>query len=140
MLAKSSAACTLLLLSGAIASPISGRTEPVSQTSTAAHSSSTPDVYDWSSGWSKTYPIHSSCNATLRHQLADGLDDLVQLAQHAKDHLLRFGSKSEFVQKYFGNASTSAPIGWYDRVITADKTKMLFRCDDPDGNCVTQKS
>jgi hypothetical protein len=42
------------------------------------------------------------------------------------------------VQKYFGDGPTATPIGWYDRVIAADKTGMTFRCDDPDRNCATQ--
>lgn len=131
-------AAALLLASGALASPIVAREQTASQTSTATHSSKTADVYDWSADWTKTYTIHQSCNSTLRHQLQHGLDEAVQLAQHAKDHLLRFGNESDFTQKYFGNGSTAYPIGWYERIINADKTGMLFRCDDPDRNCETQ--
>ncbi|KAF5023034.1 hypothetical protein F66182_4918 [Fusarium sp. NRRL 66182] len=139
MMFKSTTAA-VLLFGAATATPIFGRQEP---TSTKASSSSTQatgagHVYDWAEGWAKSYPIHQSCNSTLRRQLTTALDETVQLAQHAKDHILRHGHKSEFVQKYFGNASTSQPIGWYDRVINADKTGMLFRCDDPDRNCATQ--
>jgi hypothetical protein len=137
MMFKSSAAA-LLLVSGALASPIVAREETATKTVSATQSSETPQVYDWSADWTKSYSIHQSCNSTLRHQLQHGLDEAVQLAQHAKDHLLRFGSKSEFTQKYFGNGSTAYPIGWYDRIINADKTSMVFRCDDPDRNCATQ--
>ncbi|KAM0433495.1 hypothetical protein ACHAPT_004375 [Fusarium lateritium] len=127
-----------LLFGAAIASPLVAR-EAATQTKEAPKATETAaDVYDWSKGWEKTYPIHQSCNSTLHRQLATGLDEAVQLAQHAKDHLLRYGHKSEFVQKYFGNGSTSQPIGWYERIINADKTGMLFRCDDPDRNCATQ--
>ncbi|KAF7563923.1 hypothetical protein G7046_g186 [Stylonectria norvegica] len=111
---------------------------PATQTVTAPQSSSTSETYEWSSGWTKTFPIHQSCNSTLRSQLAEGLDEAVQLAQHARDHLLRWGVNSEFTQKYFGNGSTSVPIGWYERIISADRTGMTFRCDDPDRNCATQ--
>ncbi|KAF4449039.1 hypothetical protein F53441_7689 [Fusarium austroafricanum] len=136
MMFKSTAAA-ILLFGAATATPIFGR-EEASQTKSAPQSTQTNTAYDWSEGWAKEYPIHHSCNSTLRRQLTTALDETVQLAQHAKDHLLRFGNKSEFVQKYFGNGSTSQPIGWYDRVINADKTGMLFRCDDPDKNCATQ--
>ncbi|KAJ4252860.1 Prenylated Rab acceptor protein 1 [Fusarium torreyae] len=136
MMFKSTAAA-ILLFGAATATPIFGR-EEASQTKSAAQSTQTSDAYDWAEGWAKEYPIHQSCNATLRRQLSNALDETVQLAQHAKDHLLRHGNKSEFVQKYFGNGSTAQPIGWYDRVINADKSGMLFRCDDPDKNCATQ--
>jgi hypothetical protein len=86
----------------------------------------------------KPFPIHASCNITLRRQLERGLDETVQLARHAKQHLLLHGHDSPFVRKYFGNWSTATAIGWYDRVALADKTGMLFRCDDPDRNCATQ--
>ncbi|CAM1510678.1 Fc.00g010130.m01.CDS01 [Cosmosporella sp. VM-42] len=137
MMTKSTTAA-LLLFYGALASPIAVREESITQTVTATQASSTSEAYDWSSGWTKNFPIHQSCNSTLRHQLAAGLDETFQLAQHARDHLLHFGNKSEFTQKYFGNGSTSVPIGWYERIINADKTGMLFRCDDPDLNCATQ--
>lgn len=133
-----SSTVALLLVSGAVASPIFGRETTATKTESASKASDTPTIYDWSDGWTKGYTIHQSCNSTLRHQLADGLDEAVQLAQHAKEHLLRFGSNSEFVTKYFGNGSTSGPIGWYDRIINADKTGVIFRCDDPDENCATQ--
>lgn len=84
------------------------------------------------------FPIHSSCNTTLHHQLSRALEETVQLAQQAKSHLLLHGLDSPFVQKYFGNYSTAAPIGWFDRVISANRGDMLFRCDDPDKNCATQ--
>ncbi|KAG5752300.1 hypothetical protein H9Q69_010737 [Fusarium xylarioides] len=126
-----------LLLGAATATPIFGRAE-TSTTKSSAQTTATNSVYDWSEGWTKDYPIHQSCNATLRRQLVNALDETVQLAQHAKDHLLRWGNESEFKQKYFGNGSTATPIGWYDRVINANKAGMLFRCDDPDKNCATQ--
>ncbi|KAF4466932.1 major allergen Asp f 2 [Fusarium albosuccineum] len=136
MMFKSTTAA-LLLFGAAIASPIIPR-EEATKTQDAPQSTQTSDVYDWAEGWKKEYPIHQSCNSTLRRQLSVGLQEAQQLAQHAKDHILRYGHESEFVQKYFGNGTTATPIGWYDRIINADKTGMLFRCDDPDKNCATQ--
>lgn len=134
------AICAFLLASTAWGSPVAAREDAATTVlPTGPGGSATPvPVYDWSAGWKTKYPIHESCNSTLRVQLEDALDETVQLAQHARDHLLRFGHKSNFVQKYFGNGSTAIPIGWYDRVVAADKTGMTFRCDDPDRNCATQ--
>lgn len=131
-----------LFLSTVAASPVPGQKDAASPTEliTAAQSTPTGSAYDWSEGWQSSYPIHPSCNSTLKRQLEDALGEAVQLAQHARNHILRFGSKSEFVQKYFGNSSTAEAIGWYDRVVAADKGAMTFRCDDPDQNCATQKS
>ncbi|KAK2041400.1 zincin, partial [Colletotrichum somersetense] len=94
--------------------------------------------YDWSAGWQKTFPIHQSCNSTLRAQLEAALAETQQLAAHARDHILRFGNSSEHVRRYFGDAPAATPAGWYDRVVNADKTGTTFRCDDPDRNCATQ--
>lgn len=132
-------ATSLLLVSGAFASPLVAREETATASAAQATSTSTSEVYDWAAGWQKTFPIHESCNSTLHRQLSQGLEEAQELATHARDHLLRWGTKSEFTQKYFGNGSTSTPIGWYERIISADKTGMLFRCDDPDKNCATQK-
>ena len=136
------AAITILLASAATASPIAGKSDDASPTELVTASSSTPtaNAYSWSEGWQSSYPIHPSCNITLKRQLEDALGEAVELAQHARNHILRFGSKSEFVQKYFGNSSTATAIGWYDRIVAADKGAMTFRCDDPDKNCATQKS
>ncbi|KAK8237481.1 putative peptidase domain-containing protein [Phyllosticta capitalensis] len=135
MMVKSTATA-LLLLCGAIASPI------LPPASTEVDSAPKPDdsasIYDWAEGWTKDYTIHPSCNSTLRRQLREGLDEAVALAEHARDHLLKFGAESDFVQKYFGNGSTAPPVGWYDRIVNADKTGVVFRCDDPDRNCATQ--
>jgi hypothetical protein len=89
----------------------------------------------WNLGATTLYPIHSSCNATERAQLERAFNETFILAQHAKDHILRFGHESTFYTRYFGNASTAEPAGWFDRIINADKTGALFRCDDIDGNC-----
>lgn len=115
-----------------IASPIASRAENTS--------SFTHDVA-WSARVpiNPAFPIHESCNSTLQRQLSRAFDETVTLARHAKEHILRWGDESPFVQKYFGNASTAVPIGWYERVVSADRGAMLFRCDDPDKNCATQE-
>ncbi|ORY63937.1 putative peptidase domain-containing protein [Pseudomassariella vexata] len=96
---------------------------------------SQPTTYDWAAGATKDYPIHASCNSTQRSLLKKGLDDAMKLADHAKNHVLRFGNSSEFYVKYFGSAPTAEVIGWYDKVVNADRGGIWFRCDNPDGNC-----
>jgi hypothetical protein len=129
-----SALVSALLLPAAWASPVHhGRETPSLSTSAPT------ETHQWAAGWNPSFNIHESCNSSLRAQLQQGLDETVDLAQHARDHLLRWGHASRFTEMYFGNGSTAHAIGWYDRIISADKTGMLFRCDDPDGNCATQK-
>nr|AAQ87928.1 Asp f 2-like protein [Curvularia lunata] len=67
--------------------------------------------------------------------LQKGLDEAVILARHARDHILRWGNESQIYTKYFGDSPTGEPIGWYTKIADGDKTGILFRCDDIDGNC-----
>ncbi|KAJ9634950.1 Prenylated Rab acceptor protein 1 [Coniosporium tulheliwenetii] len=107
--------------------------EVVTVTRTVAGPAATSN--DWASGATPDFPIHPSCNATERAQLERAFAETIKLAQHAKEHILRFGNSSSFYTKYFGNAPTAEPIGWFDKVVSADRGGMWFRCDNPDGNC-----
>ncbi|KAF2764052.1 zincin [Teratosphaeria nubilosa] len=89
----------------------------------------------WSDGWVQEYPIHASCNTTETALLRQAFGELKLLAQHAKDHIRRFGNSSSYFVKYFGHAATAEPAGWFDKVLNNDKAGVLFRCDDVDGNC-----
>ncbi|KAK4246571.1 putative peptidase domain-containing protein [Corynascus novoguineensis] len=132
-------------------------TSSSSATTTVSTSTAAPTPYDFATGAVTSYPIHQSCNSTLRRQLERALDETVELAAHARDHILRWGVDSPFVQKYFGVSndtvtsghsdshsnsatvpSTATPLGWYSRIVAGDKRGMTFRCDDPDRNCATQ--
>ncbi|KAJ2990053.1 hypothetical protein NUW58_g3150 [Xylaria curta] len=118
------------------ASRLPPRQDVVTVTHTVASATPQPTVYDWAAGATTAYPIHGSCNATERALLSKGLNDAITLAAHAKDHVLRFGNSSEFYTKYFGASPTAEVIGWYDKIVSADRSGTWFRCDDIDGNCV----
>ncbi|KAL7624634.1 Prenylated Rab acceptor protein 1 [Parahypoxylon ruwenzoriense] len=111
------------------------RQDWVTTTLTVTSPNPAPTPYNWAAGATEQYPIHSSCNATERALLSRGLGDAIKLAEHAKQHVLRFGSSSDFYAKYFGAAPTAEVIGWYDRIVSADRGGIWFRCDDIDGNC-----
>ncbi|OIW29307.1 zincin [Coniochaeta ligniaria NRRL 30616] len=127
---------SLLCVRSAAASPLGSR-------EVAVRSDDAPDsiaaLYNLAASLVTPFPIHDSCNITLRRQLERALNETIELAFHAKQHLLLQGQDSSFVRKYFGNSSTATAIGWYERVVSANKTAMLFRCDDPDRNCATQE-
>ncbi|KAL8657446.1 MAG: hypothetical protein Q9226_001896, partial [Calogaya cf. arnoldii] len=89
----------------------------------------------WDEGATTDFRIHESCNSTEVTQLRKGLADAITLADHAKQHILRYGNSSEHYRKYFGDAPSAEAIGNYERVISGDKGNALFRCDNPDGNC-----
>ncbi|RVX74695.1 hypothetical protein B0A52_01822 [Exophiala mesophila] len=89
----------------------------------------------WDAGAVTQYQIHSSCNATQAHQIAVGLNETIQLVSHARDHVLRWGNTSEIYQRYFGGRAPYEVLGAYDIIINGDKDGVLFRCDNPDGNC-----
>ncbi|RDW81258.1 major allergen Asp F2 [Aspergillus mulundensis] len=81
------------------------------------------------------FPIHHSCNATEQRQLATALQETVTLVSHAKDHILRWGNESAIYRKYFGDRPSLTAIGAYDIIINGNPETILFRCDNPDGNC-----
>lgn len=89
----------------------------------------------WNAGAVNRFPIHSSCNSTQRRQIELGLNETITLAEHAKSHILRWSNESEIYRKYFGDRPTMEAIGAFDIVVNGDKKDILFRCDNPDGNC-----
>jgi hypothetical protein len=91
----------------------------------------------WAAANSATteWTIHPSCNNSEVIQLRKHLDDVATVAEHAIDHILRFGNSSELFVKWFGTAPTAAPIGWYERLLGAERGSFQFRCDDPDSFC-----
>lgn len=130
---------SLMLLGAAIvsASPLAARqATTVTVTASAAAATSTA----WDTGAVVEYPIHASCNATQHQYIRNGLDEAVTICRQARDHILRWGNSSAIYQKYFGNAPTGEPIGWFTKIVDGDKSEVLFRCDDPDQNCATQNS
>ena len=137
-------ALAVAVLPSAIAAP---QGYPSSRQSYSSHGSfednassfaQSPSSFDWSRGDVSQYEIHQSCNATETAILRQALTETEILAAHAKDHILRFGNGSSYYRKYFGDAPTAEPAGWYDRLVNGDKAGVLFRCDDIDHNCATQ--
>jgi hypothetical protein len=120
-------------LSVLASSTVQRRQEPIYVTRT--FTASVPTSTAWNAGAVNDYLIHSSCNSTEHIQLTRALGETVKLAQHAKDHILRWGNSSEIYRKYFGNATTAEPVGWYEKAANGNKAGIIFRCDDPDGNC-----
>ncbi|KAJ4351938.1 Prenylated Rab acceptor protein 1 [Didymosphaeria variabile] len=125
----------LLFAASAVASPALLPRQASTVTVTQTASAASPTSSAWNSGAVDNFPIHSSCNATEAAQIKKGLGETLTIVRHARDHILRWGNSSEIYQKYFGNASTGEPIGWYTKIADGDKAGVLFRCDNPDGNC-----
>ncbi|KAF1923441.1 zincin [Didymella exigua CBS 183.55] len=131
---------TSLMLFGAAAvsaSPLVAR-QATTVTVTADPTAATSTA--WDAGAIHQFPIHASCNATQHQYIRNGLDETITLCRQARDHILRWGNSSAIYQKYFGNAPTGEPIGWFTKIVDGDKADVLFRCDDPDQNCATQNN
>jgi hypothetical protein len=125
---------SLLLLgaSAAIAKPLVPRQNgPATVTVTAQ----APVNTAWNAGAVTEYPIHASCNVTQKAYLKNGLQETITICRQARDHILRWGNSSDIYQKYFGNAPTGEPLGWFSKIADGDKSDVLFRCDNIDGNC-----
>ncbi|KAF1978992.1 zincin [Bimuria novae-zelandiae CBS 107.79] len=127
--------CLVLLFAALVAASPALLPRQATVTVTEFPPAAAPTSPAWNAGEVDLYPIHSSCNATEAAQIRKGLSETIILARHARDHILRWGNSSSIYQKYFGNASTGEPIGWYTKIADGDKANILFRCDDPDGNC-----
>jgi hypothetical protein len=121
-----------IVLSAAVAVAL-----PVAETSEANRPQpfSQDGLAPWNAGAVDQYSIHSSCNSTQRRQIELGLYETVILAEHAKSHILRWSNESAIYRKYFGDRPSMEPIGAFDIVVNGDKKDILFRCDNPDGNC-----
>jgi hypothetical protein len=129
-------AYTSLALLGAwvaVATPLMPRQQTAVVTVTVP--APTPTNTAWNAGAVNAYSIHASCNATQRSYLENGFKETMTLVHHARDHILRWGNKSTIYQKYFGDAAVGEPLGWYTKFGDGDKSDVLFRCDDVDGNC-----
>lgn len=120
----------LILSSAAIAAAL-----PTPESSEGNQSQPFSGLAPWNAGAVNQFPIHSSCNATQRRQIELGLNETITLASHAKDHILRWRNESEIYKKYFGDRPSMEAIGAFDIVVNGDKKDILFRCDNPDGNC-----
>lgn len=118
----------LSALSGALAAPLEAR-QANQWTQKAA---------EWNAGAVTQYQIHDSCNATQANQIAVALNETIELVTHAKNHILRFGNNSEIYRKYFGDNAPYEAIGAYDIIAEGNKADVLFRCDNPDGNCAIE--
>ncbi|OAL24465.1 hypothetical protein AYO20_10623 [Fonsecaea nubica] len=93
------------------------------------------EIKAWDAGAVSEFQIHESCNVTQATQIAAGLDETILLVEHAKEHVLRFGNTSDIYRRYFGDRPPHEVIGAYEIIIHGDKKRVLFRCDNPDGNC-----
>lgn len=131
---------TSLLLAGAAAVSASPLVPREATTVTVTAAAVAPTASAWDAGAVHDYPIHASCNSTQHAYIRNGLDETIAISRQARDHILRWGNSSQIYQKYFGNASTGEPIGWFTKIVDGDKSGVLFRCDDPDQNCATQDS
>lgn len=133
-MAARASAIMLLGASAVMAGPLAPRQATV--TVTATHTiEAAPASTAWDAGAVREFPIHASCNATQRSMIKKGLDETLTIVSHARDHILRHGNSSEVYTKYFGDAPTGEPLGWFTKIADGDKSGILFRCDNIDGNC-----
>lgn len=132
---KLSVTSTCLVASAALASPLAQPAEDRTAAATMVTGSHNASPHGGTTHTTASFPIHASCNVTERAQLERAFGETIKLARHAKEHILEFAHSSLFYKKYFGNASTAEPIGWFEKVANGNHDDILFRCDDIDGNC-----
>jgi hypothetical protein len=123
----------LLGASAAVANPLFPRQQNAATTVTVTAQAAQSTA--WNAGAVDNYPIHASCNVTQKAYIEKGLQETVTICRQARDHILRWGNSSAIYQKYFGNAPTGEPLGWFSKIADGNKAGTLFRCDNIDGNC-----
>lgn len=123
----------LLGASAAVANPLFPRQQSAAPTVTVT--AAAPSSTAWNAGAVDDYPIHASCNATQKAYIQKGLEETITICRQARDHILRWGNSSSIYQKYFGDAPSGEPAGWFAKIADGNKAGTLFRCDNPDGNC-----
>lgn len=67
----------------------------------------------------------SSCNAAQTNYLRNGLDEMVTLARHAHDRILRLGEEDQLYRLYFGNASSATALGLYAQIAYGNKPGVV---------------
>ena len=109
------------------------------------HSNSSLELIEFGesgeSGWgSPVFPyFHQSCNATNQRMLSSGLKDTLEVTAVTRDKLLANGT-DKFFKRWFGNSSVFTVIGTLEYVIESGKSDVLYRCDDPSGDCAVHST
>ncbi|KLT40890.1 zincin [Cutaneotrichosporon oleaginosum] len=81
--------------------------------------------------------IHESCSTPQRRMIGKGLQEAMEVAAFAKDYIATNGPSDPVFKLYFGDKKEAYPaaMGAYDVLLDSNKDGVIFRCDDPDGNC-----
>ncbi|BEI80817.1 hypothetical protein CcaverHIS002_0113460 [Cutaneotrichosporon cavernicola] len=81
--------------------------------------------------------IHESCTPPQHRMIGQGLKEALEVAAFAKDYIATNGPSDPVFKLYFGEKKEAYPaaMGAYDVLLDSNKDGLLFRCDDPDGNC-----
>ncbi|WWD20704.1 hypothetical protein CI109_105180 [Kwoniella shandongensis] len=81
--------------------------------------------------------IHESCNSTQRRMLEQAFADTFEVATSAHEYIRTNGPTDPVFEKYYGTkpAAFSAALGVWDALLYSNKDGVIFRCDNPDGNC-----
>ena len=66
--------------------------------------------------------------------------DTWEVANFAKEYIVTNGPDDPVFQLYFGTdpASYVTAIGSWDSLLSSNKENVIFRCDNPDGNCALE--
>ncbi|ORY64731.1 putative peptidase domain-containing protein [Leucosporidium creatinivorum] len=89
----------------------------------------------WAAGGTSNFTADSSCNATQKRLIGEGLAEAMTLLRHARAHLRRFGNDTTFVDWFGAEADSNQALGLYDRLVEGDKTNLTFTCTDVSNLC-----
>lgn len=81
--------------------------------------------------------IHESCNVTQRRMLEKAFNETWEVAEFAQQYTLHNGPDDEVFKLYFGEEKENYAkvLGVWESLLYSDKSGVVFRCDNIDGNC-----
>ncbi|GME78290.1 unnamed protein product [Ambrosiozyma monospora] len=105
------------------------------------NTNSTYDLYDLAAegvyGWSDPqFPtILDTCNATNVRMLNSAFQDSIEATSFARQRLLVNGASDGIFKRWFGDGSIYEVLGLLNYLVESEKSDIIYRCDDIDGNC-----
>lgn len=105
------------------------------QLHTTSSSSSQTSGSAWNPDFQKDFTINNTCNASESSVLSSALHQAIEVSEHARQHLLRYGNSSDIFKKYFGHNPPFIPLGVYDFLSNGNKGNFTFGCQDFEKKC-----
>lgn len=97
-------------------------------------------VAGWDFDFEGNYFVNGTCSSDNGRLVVSALAQAVNVAEHARKHLLRYRNSSDAFKRYFGTSPAACPLGVYDLISNGDNSDISFTCEDLDNKCNSTSS